>query len=387
VKILVAMIEPPDPTGNASARWYFTFLSSLLERGHSITALATVSKPLESYSLGPCREWKKFTLHTFPVPTKKSWWQKISHLFFPFRGHFSADFHSRMAAEIESGYDIIHLEQTWCGWLALRSPKNSVLNVHYLRKIDTANMPESGLLPRLNHLLAVRAERYLIRRYPNIRVLSSRLDNEIKKFHPRGKISEVSFGMDVSSYERLTPAAKVPTIGIMGNMEWYPSFSSTKILLEEIWPRVKLALPNSRALVFGWSAGKKFSSFSADPRVEILESVPSVPPALARMDVFVCANFGATGTKTKIIEAMLYGIPVVTTMEGLEGLPAVPGVHAEVADGFDGLSAKTVDLLLNPRRRQEMASAARELIQGHCSPARTVDQLESLYREIRAAKV
>ena len=46
-RVVMVMIEPPLPFGNAAARWYYVLLKGLVERGHRVTAFATCSKPEE----------------------------------------------------------------------------------------------------------------------------------------------------------------------------------------------------------------------------------------------------------------------------------------------------------------------------------------------------
>src|ERR1700759_488474 len=46
-RVVLVMIEPPVPFGNAAARWYYVLLRGLVERGHRVTAFAACSKPKE----------------------------------------------------------------------------------------------------------------------------------------------------------------------------------------------------------------------------------------------------------------------------------------------------------------------------------------------------
>ena len=46
-RVVVAMIEPPLPFGNAAGRWFYVLLKGLVERGHRVTAFAACGKPTE----------------------------------------------------------------------------------------------------------------------------------------------------------------------------------------------------------------------------------------------------------------------------------------------------------------------------------------------------
>jgi glycosyltransferase involved in cell wall biosynthesis len=116
--------------------------------------------------------------------------------------------------------------------------------------------------------------------------------------------------------------------------------------------------------------------------VTIEENVPETRPYFERASVLVYAPSRGSGMKVKIQEAMAFGVPVVTTSEGVEGLPAVDGVHAGVCEDDAGLVERTVELLLSPERQNRQRRAARELLETWCGPGPTLDGIEALYGEI-----
>jgi len=83
--------------------------------------------------------------------------------------------------------------------------------------------------------------------------------------------------------------------------------------------------------------------------------------------------------KIKILEALGYGVPVVTTSEGVEGLPAVDGVHAGVCEDDAGLIDRTVRLLTDSAAQNRQRAAGRALVESHCGPKPTVDAIEAIY--------
>ena len=65
-----------------------------------------------------------------------------------------------------------------------------------------------------------------------------------------------------------------------------------------------------------------------------------------------------TGTRIKIIEALAYGMPVVTTSKGAEGLAVVHGEHVLIADDPHDFAAATVRLLRDSELSMASALAA-----------------------------
>lgn len=64
-----------------------------------------------------------------------------------------------------------------------------------------------------------------------------------------------------------------------------------------------------------------------------------------------------TGIKTKILEAMALGVPVVTTPKGAEGLDVQPGVHLIVADDVAAMADICVELSAERHRLKSVAHA------------------------------
>ena len=89
--------------------------------------------------------------------------------------------------------------------------------------------------------------------------------------------------------------------------------------------------------------------------------------------------------KIKIQEAMAYGVPIVTTSEGVEGIPAIDGVHVGLAEDDQGLIDRAVDLLNDVDLQNRRRVAARALIESVCGPQVTLDAQEAVYRRMIAS--
>jgi polysaccharide biosynthesis protein PslH len=98
--------------------------------------------------------------------------------------------------------------------------------------------------------------------------------------------------------------------------------------------------------------------------------------------VMVYAPTSGSGMKVKVMESMAYGVPVVTTWEGVEGFDYQNGYHCWVAESDEELAERTCRLLESCARREEMRRAARALMEERYSPRPVVDQLMEVYRQL-----
>jgi glycosyltransferase involved in cell wall biosynthesis len=86
--------------------------------------------------------------------------------------------------------------------------------------------------------------------------------------------------------------------------------------------------------------------------------------------------------KVKVLEAMAYGVPTVTTTEGIAGIEAVDGRHVGIADDDEVFAEKVVALLRNEVARRTMRLTARQLVEQRYSPRPVLRELHTLYEEI-----
>ncbi len=378
------MIDPPLPFGSAAARWYYVLLKGLVARGHRVTAFATSARDEEIASARALFPAPAFDLRLYRAPDRSGLRAKLRTLSRPFSFMFSAQFTADLNATLAEGFDVLHLEQLWSGWPGLRHTQKSVLSVHYLPRIDMSAARPNSLKDRLYRRLEARAERRLICSYPRFSVCTPRLGDEVRKLNPSADITVIPFGLDFSGYpfvpDERRPGA--PVVTLIGKMDWEPTRSAATRLLERLWPAIHQRMPEARLQIVGWGARAELSRFPRRPEVSIIENVPEIRPYFEEASVLLYAPMRGSGLKIKVLEAMAYGVPVVTTSEGVEGLPAVDGVHAGVADDDLGLIERTVALLGDSALQNRQRHEARRMVESVCDPEKAIHAVEAVHERI-----
>src|SRR5207244_4245978 len=147
--------------------------------------------------------------------------------------------------ELARGYDVLHLDPLWAGYLAKDRPR-ALGAVHNLESVDLRGVASPSWRLRATRRLVARAER----RLPT----------------------------------RLRPV--------------------------------------------GWNARTALAQHLSVPGLEVVENVPDARPYFQRLQVFAYPLPQGSGMMAKILEAMAYGVPIVTTTEGVEGYGIRDRVHA-----------------------------------------------------------
>ena len=180
-RIVMVTLEPPAPFGNAAARWYYVLLRELVARGHHVTCFAACSKASDLAEARRLFPSPAYDLRLYPFPPRSGLRAKLATLRRPFSYMFSRELARDLEAELARGYDVLHLEQLWAGWLGLGHVARALVNVHYLPSIDLADTRPSDAKGRRDSWLMGRAERTLLRRFAKFHACSTRVAEGIVK--------------------------------------------------------------------------------------------------------------------------------------------------------------------------------------------------------------
>lgn len=136
-------------------------------------------------------------------------------------------------------------------------------------------------------------------------------------------------------------------------------------LLRDIWPHLRAQVPDALLRIAGAGAKPALTELvAATPGVELLGYVEDLKPEYQRADVaIVPLRFGA-GVKFKTVDALVRGVPVVTTPVGAEGI-AEDGhpdaaLFAHVGDQPDALAEALIAIASDPSPVRQRAAMARD---------------------------
>ena len=383
LRIVLVMRQPPLPFGGAAARWHYVLLRGLVARGHRVTAFAACGLPGGDPTHGLFSN-PPYDLRVYPHPTRTGWLRKLEAARRPHAYVFSPALHRDLSRVLGGGFDLLHLEELWAGWLGLNVADRAVLTVHNLYAIDLAGQRSAA---PLRYLTTKWAERRLLRHYPNVVTLTPRLTDWVRRVNPLARVKTIPLGLALDHYAFTPPEDHhPPTVGLIGTYSWAPTLSAAERLLDHLWPAIQRRVPQARLQLVGRRAKAMLAGRCLGLNVSVEEDVSDIIPYFRRLDVLLYAPTHASGMKVKVLEAMALGVPVVTNAEGAEGLPVEDGTQVGLAEDDEGLVERTVALLESQARRQRQAGRAREFVTAHCSGAAALDATEEYYRTVLATR-
>ena len=158
-----------------------------------------------------------------------------------------------------------------------------------------------------------------------------------------------------------------PIVMFPASFGYPPNHHAALRLATRIMPLLWQTHPDAQLWLVGQSPAAEILALGDEPRIVVTGRVESVLPYFARAS-FLCAPLElGSGTKTKVIEAMAAGLPVVCTPLAAEGLHVTDGTHVAVRDDDEGLVGEMVRLFGDPPATAAMTTAARALAEAEYS--------------------
>ncbi|MGZ4201067.1 MAG: glycosyltransferase [Thermoleophilaceae bacterium] len=211
---------------------------------------------------------------------------------------------------------------------------------------------ESGSAPRrlFNSVeeLKVHAEERRVWRSMDLSLAVSELD---ARTMAEGGAKRVELCPNGAPAVKLLPApARSPAdplrLLFVGSGSYGPYERGLAWFVSEVMPRVRARVPVVLDVI-----GQPPARAVAADGVEYHGPVPSVEPFYEACQAVVVPVFEGSGTRLKMLEAMAYGRPVISTGLGAEGLPVEAGHHylrADDASEFEAECVRVADLSLRP---------------------------------------
>ncbi len=203
--------------------------------------------------------------------------------------------------------------------------------------------------------------------------------HEHEEFLRRGYRNAVLFQMSWPD-EALVPRARAwkedgkLRLLHLGSVNGLVGYESLSYLIGEVLPQLTPEVLEGLEL---WVVGTLADSFYCNrileiakpyPQVRFLGFVEDLRGMYAQVDVQVVGGVKASGLRTRIIESMVYGVPVLSTAEMAEGLSGlVDGENILLAKDASDFADRLTRLVTSPPDFDQLARSARETYDEHYS--------------------
>jgi glycosyltransferase involved in cell wall biosynthesis len=217
-------------------------------------------------------------------------------------------------------------------------------------------------------------------------VASEEHRRELAAAVPFARIAVIPPGIDAREHG-VHVAAEPSRIAFTGTLHEPPDAEAARRLALQIFPRVHRAWPRAELLIAGDSPAPAVRALAAAPGVRVTGASPDVRTIVRSAAVYASPLDAGFGAKSRLLEAMAVGTPVVASRRNLSGLGDVlPSHHVLTADTDEDFADAIVMLMREPVVARTMAKNARDLVQARFTWPAVVRQYEALYEQVVEAR-
>jgi glycosyltransferase involved in cell wall biosynthesis len=184
----------------------------------------------------------------------------------------------------------------------------------------------------------------------------------------RGVVT-VANGVDANGEQRPAQSGTSPgsvRMVFLGHLASEPNLDAIDYFVEHVLPLVRASDPGATFEVIGGGITARLRDRYAE-QVIFRGFVPDLRMVLPEYDVFVAPLRFGSGTKVKLLDAMVAEVPIVTTAVGAEGLTIVDGEHALLAESPADLARQILSIKRTPELGARLKRNARQLVEDRFS--------------------
>lgn len=415
-RALVISSVRPDPNGSGTPRRAFQHLWCL-SRGYSVDL---VIQPRDGAASGVsertrelCRLVVELPIVDFNIfrvePAKGRGATLLRELAGVFRDH-SVPYHRTkrlavqhaLAGQLADRYDVMLAFRLDTAWLGMR-PLPGCLEPPRRRILDLDDLDSHFLRQHANRAAAIQGQELRLAEL----VRASQLERIEKRLLRGYDVVTFASPQDVERSARLRPTARVETLAnaaapldeplpaspsaspdapfrllFLGYMAYLANQDGADYMVREILPRIRetLSAPVSLALV-GKDPPARVQALADPPDVVVTGWVEDLVPWYRDAHAVVVPLRIGSGTRIKVIEALNFGRPVVSTSLGVDGLGLSDGVDVLIGDSPEHFAAACCRALSDHALRDSLIANGRRKLFADLSYTRACETLAELIGE------
>jgi glycosyltransferase involved in cell wall biosynthesis len=191
-------------------------------------------------------------------------------------------------------------------------------------------------------------------------------------------------GVDTTYFAPTGEPVSENTLVFHGNLSYPPNVRAVLDIVTEVMPTLRAHLPDIVFRIAGANPVEEIVQLSRQGFVDLIATPPDIRPSLASAAVYICGVRFGTGLKNKLLEAMAMGKAIVTYEEGASGINCTEGEHMIIVNSPEEFAERTLELLRNKKRRDQLGTSARKLVESQFSWDSRALEFERLYLEATA---
>jgi hypothetical protein len=148
---------------------------------------------------------------------------------------------------------------------------------------------------------------------------------------------------------------------LIGSFTWRPKQRNAEWLASQVWPILRARVPGLRFEIVGMGA-RRLGRWVLRSGVTVRSDVEDVSPYFREGGIFLVPERQQGGVKLKTLEAASWGLPIVSTPQGIQGTPLRGSESCLVVESATQFVDAVVRLVINESERRRLAEQAKRAV-------------------------
>jgi glycosyltransferase involved in cell wall biosynthesis len=188
-------------------------------------------------------------------------------------------------------------------------------------------------------------------------------------------------GVDLNRWTYQWQPAEPPRVAFYGGLASPQNERAVLTCREHVMPAIWRVSPRAEFWIVGSNPSHHVRALARDPRVHVTGFVDAVQPLLATMSAVVCPWTRSYGFRSRLVEVMALGVPVVATSAAVDGMDLQPDRGLFLTDRAADLAPSVIRLLTDGDFARMHSRLARQQVEGAFSLDATYGALARDLRE------
>ena len=208
-------------------------------------------------------------------------------------------------------------------------------NIDHLLFAQNHNLEDDANQERYRHIKQQESKMYA---YADYFMACSR--NDVKELEALNKNKIKGFvvpnGTEARHIDLEQKDFSKPNLLFCGSLDYLPNKNGLLWFYRDIWPELKAKIPKVKLTVIGRNGyNKDYTPLKQDDQIDFVGEVEDVAPYYQKSSLAIVPLLEGSGTRLKILEAMSFGVPVVSTTVGAGGIDYNNNHNILIADNID----------------------------------------------------
>ena len=191
-------------------------------------------------------------------------------------------------------------------------------------------------------------------------------------------------GQDIRYFSEYAGNPQEKTIIFYGSMGGQQNIIAFKRFWKKIYPMVVKSIPDVKVVVIGSHPPEEIKALEKENKnVTITGFVDDVREYISKGKVMILPLEVGVGFRSRVVEVMAMGVPVVGTHNALDNIEMENAVHGFISDSDDEMAEALVKILKNKKLFDTLSANCRKFSEEKFSIEKTYGKLSDYYFNIQ----